>query len=92
MQGLSLPSTQAGQTPAQNSPGHHSINALRVLQALGLLSRLEKKMMPLITGASVWLQGTVSGQDTEPRVVVTELICSEFLLYPGFCINARIRY
>lgn len=74
MRGLSLPSAQAGQTPTQNCPGHHSINALRVLQTLGLLSRLEKKMMPLITGASAWPQGTVSGRDTEPRVVVTELI------------------
>lgn len=43
-----------------------------VLQTLGLPSRLEK-MMPLITGASVWLQGTVSGQDSELRVAVTEL-------------------
>ena len=73
MQGLSLPSAQAGQTPAQNCPGHHSINALHVLETLGLLGRLEK-MMPLITGASAWLQGTVSGQDTEIRAVVTELI------------------
>lgn len=73
MQGLSLPSTQAGQTPAQDCSRHRSVNALLVLQTLGLPSRLEK-MMPLITGASAWLQGTVSGQDPEFRVAVTELI------------------
>lgn len=67
-QGLSLPSALAGQTPAQNCPGHHNVNALLVLQNMGLRSRSEKKMMPLITGASVWLQ------DPEFRVAVTELI------------------
>lgn len=39
---------------------------------LSLPSRLEK-MMPLITGISVWLLGTVSGQDPELRVAVMEL-------------------